>query len=268
MDQKALLRTLTINYGQILVPYIDNYLGAGQFPDKWDVEVPLYKQSDGFFHPSSHCFMPPRDLYLDIKGWTSKIKPSAALNRTFHCGHLWHGYLENVLISMGYVKPSNVELKLKVERTGSHGPFIGSGTADLVDVQIPNKGSWLVDIKTMNKGEFEAGARKYTYMKWEAQVNCYMDWLGVDQAIILAVCKDSPHNMREYKIEKKPELLKEIYERWSYAAECIREDKMPEDNWQPEDPALLIPGDTISDFELVEQMLKNTKPIASDRFKD
>lgn len=248
MDQKALLRTLTINYDTILVPYIDSYLGAGQFPDKWDVEVPLFKKRDEFFHPSSHCFMPPKDLYLDIKGIATRVKPSAALNRTFHCGHLWHGYLENVLISMRFVQPENVEKRLVVEREGLNGPFIAAGTADLVDVRIPNKGNWLVDIKTMNKGEFEAGANKYTYMKWEAQVNCYMDWLGVDQAIILAVCKDSPHNMREYKIERSPELLAGIYERWSYTAKCLKEDKLPEDDWQPEDPLLLNPGDSVLDL--------------------
>lgn len=248
MDQKALLRTLTINYGQILVPYIDSYLGAGKFPEAWAMEIPLFKENDGFFHPSSHCFMPPRELYLQLKGLSSRPKPSAALQRTFHCGHMWHGYLENVLVSMGFVKSENVEKHIVQTKAGSNGLFTVSGTADLVDVEIPNKGKWLVDIKTMNKGEFEAGANKYTYMKWEAQVNCYMDWLGVDQAIILAVCKDSPHNMREYPIERKPELINEIYERWSYTAKCLKEEKLPEDDWQPEDPLLLYPGDSVLDL--------------------
>lgn len=247
MDQKALLRTLTINYGQILVPYIDSYQAAAKFPKEWNITIPNTKESDGCFHPSSHCFMKPRDIYLDMKGTVTKPKPSAALRRTFDCGHMWHGYIESVIQEMGFVRPQDVERYLYQPMENHHGPFVGAGTGDLVDVQIPKQGTWLVDIKTMNKGEFEAGANKYTYMKWEAQVNCYMDWIGTKNAIILAICKDSPHNMREYKIEYKPELLNEIYDRWGYTAKCLREGKLPEDNYEPVDPLLLNPGDSVLD---------------------
>lgn len=40
-----------------------------------------------------------------------------------------------------------------------------------------------------------------------------MDWLHTDKAFILAVCKDSPHDFREYQIVKDDKLLGEIYER-------------------------------------------------------
>lgn len=252
MDQKSLLRTLTINYDQILVPYINAYQAAGKFPKEWTITIPNFKESDGHFHPSSHCFASPRDLYLDIKGLTSKPKPSAALRRTFDCGHMWHGYLEEMLHEMSFVSRENIERYIVKEMEGPYGSFVGAGTGDLVDVEIPNKGSWLVDIKTMNKGEFESGANKFTFMKWEAQVNCYMDWLGAEQAMVLAVCKDSPHNMREYTITRKQDLLDEIYDRWSYTAKCLFWNTLPEDDYTPLDPLLLNPGDSVFDATLVE----------------
>ena len=253
MDQKSLLRTLTIGIDSILVPYIDRYLAQGEFPDDLEMVLNRNKASDPYFHPSGDCFTPPRNLYLQKTGMETKPKPGAALRKTFDCGHLWHMYLQGIMQEMGFLTPENTEKPLLTTLEGPYGPFTAAGTADCVDVAIPQKGLWLVDIKTMRKDEFEAGANKYTYMKWEAQVNCYMDWLGVDQAMILAISKDSPHTMREYKIVKRPELLEEIYERWSYTAKCLEEKTLPEEGWEPEDPMLLNPGDSATDVIVAEK---------------
>ena len=253
MDQKSLLRTLTIGIDSILVPYIDRYLAQGKFPDELPMVLQRNKPSDPYYHPSGDCFVPPRNLVLKRKGIETYPKTGAALRKTFDCGHLWHMYLQGVMQEMGFLTVENTEKPLVRTLEGPYGPFTGAGTADCVDVAIPEKGLWLVDIKTMRKDEFEAGANKYTYMKWEAQVNCYMDWLGVDQAMILAVSKDSPHTMREYKIQKKPELLAEIYERWSFAEKNLREGTIPEEGWMPEDLSLLNPGDSVTDVIVAEK---------------
>jgi hypothetical protein len=60
-----------------------------------------------------------------------------ALQRTFDCGHMWHGYIQGILMEMGFVHPDNVERKLKYIIKGN---CIGAGTADLVDVNIPGQG--------------------------------------------------------------------------------------------------------------------------------
>lgn len=254
MDQKSILRTLTINKGAILTPYIELYQGARNFPKEWVVTIPNTKEKDGHFHPSSDAFLPPRDLYLKIKGISSSPPPSPALQRTFDCGHMWHGYLEAILMDMDFVNPGNVERKVTQTKIGPYGEFTGSGTGDLVNVKVPGHGDWLVDIKTMNKNEFEAGPNKFTFMKWEAQVSCYMDWFGADQALILAICKDSPHQMREFQIIKNESLLSEIYDRWSYTAKCVRDNVLPEDNYEPIDPTLLNPGDSVLDLILSEKV--------------
>jgi hypothetical protein len=228
LDSKKFLKTLTVGRGSILTPHIDAYQARGVFPERWEVEIRNTKEDDGYFHPSSDCFASVGDLYLSKMGLIIPRSISPALRRTFDCGHMWHGYIQNILIDMGLVTPENVEnhTVYKIERDSGYA--MGSGTGDLVNVEIPGHGTWLVDIKTMNKVEFEQGASENNLAKWTAQVNCYGDWFGLEKMMILAICKDSPHNFREYIIERDDTLLEEIYEKWIYVTHCIDEGTEPE----------------------------------------
>lgn len=229
-DSKKLMKTLTAGHGTILVPHINAYQARAKFPPVWNIEIRNEKPDDGKFHPSSDAFTPPLDLWKKKKGLLLGQPITPALRRTFDCGHMWHGYLQEMLIDMGLVKRENVERYITARRADKHGrPFDCAGTGDLVDVEIPGHGTWLVDIKTMNATEFGQGASDLTLTKWRAQVSCYMDWLDVDKAMILAVCKDSPHDFREYQIQRDDNLLAEIYDRWGYVAQCLRANVEPED---------------------------------------
>lgn len=252
-DSKKLLKTLTAGRGAILVPHIEQYQYRGKFPKKWKIEIRNEKLPDGHFHPSSDAFTPPSVLYQSLRGMLIHSKPSPALRRTFDCGHMWHGYLQEMLIDMGLVERDNVEKRIVAEREGKFGKFYGSGTGDLIDVDIPGHGKWLVDIKTMNKPEFERGADEYTFKKWSAQVSCYMDWFEADKAMVLAISKDSPHNMREYQIQRDDNLLREIYDRWSYVRWCIDNNEIPSDGDYHVDPLLLNPGDSVYDVLIAEK---------------
>lgn len=248
-DSKKLRKTMTAGHGAILVPFIDAYQAQAKFPPTWDIEIRNSKPSDGHFHPSSDAFTPPHDLWLVKQDRLIHRPITPALRRTFDCGHMWHGYLQNILVEMGFVKPENVEKYIVKKMATKRGGFIGAGTGDLIDVQIPGHGTWLVDIKTMNKPEFEQGASTYTMVKWQAQVSCYMDWFGADKAMILAISKDSPHDMREYQILKDQVLLDEIYDRWSFVAQCLRTNIDPDEcEYKYEvNPILLNPGDSVLD---------------------
>lgn len=152
---------------------------------------------------------------------------SAATRRTFDAGHMWHRYIQNILIDMGFVAPSNVERTLMHDIETPYGKAIGKGTADLVDVNIPGNGYWLVDIKTMNSQQFGAPDEEMM-AKYFAQVNCYGDWLDTDKMMILAICKDSPHDFREFIVQKDHALLDDIYSRWSVAQYCLDNNVPPE----------------------------------------
>jgi hypothetical protein len=253
-DSRKLRKTIMSGRGSILVPHIDAYLRKGQFPKTWNIEIRNYKESDGHFHPSSDAFTPPLDLWRQKKGMIIPQPITPALRRTFDCGHMWHGYLQNILTRMGFVHPSDVEHYITHEIVTEKGSCIGAGTGDLVNVQIPGNGSWLVDIKTMNKPEFEQGANEWTMKKWQAQVSCYMDWFEADRAMVLAICKDSPHDMREYQILKDNNLLEEIYDRWVYTAQCLRDNVEPDPDYGvPESELLLNPGDSVFDATLAKE---------------
>jgi hypothetical protein len=255
-DSRKLRKSMMSGRGSILVPLIESYQRQAQFPEKWQIEIRNRKDPDGFFHPSSHAFVPPSVLYQDMRGLLIHAKPSPALRRTFDCGHMWHGYIQAMLLEMGYVTKENIEHYVVAEREGKFGLFTGAGTGDLVDVQIPGHGSWLVDIKTMNKVEFEQGANPFTMKKWVAQVSCYMDWFDADRAMILAVSKDSPHDFREYQILKDVPMLQEIYDRWSYVRWCLDNDEKPTDGDYHVDPLLLNPGDSVLDAQVAEKSVQ------------
>lgn len=206
---------------------IDAYQARGKFPPKWEIEIRNDRQADPHFHPSGDCYADPLNLYLDKIGQLKPRPISSSLRRTFDVGHMWHGYIQAMLIDMGLVAPDNVEKPLIHKLCTIDGKdYFGKGTADLVDVHIPGHGYWLVDIKTMNSNNF-ANPPEDTMKKYTAQVNMYGDWVGTDKMLILCVNKDSPHDFREFIIAKDEELLVEIYTRWQYVAECLAKGEEP-----------------------------------------
>lgn len=223
----------------ILVPHIDRYQALGDFPDVWNIEIRNTKESDPYFHPSGDCFTDVEQLVAEKTGKAKRRGIDFALRRVFDCGHFWHGYYQEILVAMGLVAPENVEKQVTHVHKNLIGAtkerceqvlWIGRGTLDLYDVTIPGqKETFIVDLKTMNNKEFDEGPRAETFAKWEAQVNCYMDWTGCRNAIILGVRKGGApgiagrpqHDLKEFKISYKPELLKDIYGRWTEAQRLI-----------------------------------------------
>jgi hypothetical protein len=226
LDAKKLMRTLTVGSGTILVPHIDAYQARAKFPPTWTIIIENEKEKDDHFHPSTDCFADVETLYRAKKGQLKPSPISPALRRTFDAGHMWHRYIQNILIDMGFVSPDNVERPLIHEIKTVYGKATCKGTADLVDVRIPGNGYWLVDIKTMGKEQFGAPDEEMM-RKYFAQVNCYGDWLGTDKMMILAICKDSPHDFREFIVPRDQATLDEIYERWTFAQYCIDNNVSP-----------------------------------------
>jgi hypothetical protein len=251
MKKSKLLKNLVADSGSLLVPHIDAYLARGKFPETWDIEIRNYKPEDPHFHPSSHCYVEPKQLYRMMMKLDPKEPINSGLRKTFDCGHMWHGYVGAILTEMRFVKLSNVERHIEHAVSTKRGFCVGSGTADLVDVEIPGHGKWLVDMKTMNTNEFNSGPTDFTMKKWIAQVNCYGDWLGTDQMMVLAIQKDSPHMFKEFIINRDEQLLDQIYDRWTYTAECLRTQTEPDQDWNlPEE--LSHPGDSALDVEIAK----------------
>lgn len=213
--------------GTILVPHIDAYLERGVFPDTWEITIKNKKEAREYgdakirFSAGSDALLSVTDLYKKIKGEAQVEKVSAGLRRTFDCGTMWHEYLGAILVDMKFVDPENVERYLIHRIETDRGIAYGSGMGDLVGVRIPERGEWLVDMKTMNKSSFEGEVPKYLWDKYVAQINLYGDWFGYDKLMILGIEKDSPHRLREWIIPKNQPLIDEIYSRWTYVSDCL-----------------------------------------------
>lgn len=157
---------------ELLVPHLDAYQEAGKFPPVWNVEIRNYKEPDPHFHPSGDCFTNPVQLYMEKTGQVKRERPGYALRRIFDVGHMWHGYIQEIVKAMGFVEPHNVEKLVTFDYKMNGVSWMGKGSIDLFDVSIPNRGNYIVDIKTMNDEEFDNGPKEDTLKKWEAQLNC------------------------------------------------------------------------------------------------
>lgn len=227
VDLKAIWKEMTQGY--ILVPHINRYQDAGEFPETWNVEIRNYKESDPYFHPSGDTFTSPEQLAKEKLGKATKMPVRHPLRRIFDCGHFWHGYYQGILVEMGVVEPDNVERSFTVNRRN----FVGKGTVDLYDVQIPgSKGKWIVDLKTVSDTEYDTGIREETMKKWTAQLSLYGEWTGCRNLMILAIRKGgtknptggAQHDLKEFIIKYDEELVEEIYDRWEKAQNLILED--------------------------------------------
>ena len=210
----------------ILVPLINKYQNRANFPEKWNIEIRNSKGTDLHFHPSGDCYESIPNLYARLTGTPKVSNINYPLRRVFDVGHMLHGYYQEILVAMEVCTPENVEKTLTYKHPDG---WIGKGTLDMI-VDIPNKGEWIVDGKTINDKEYDEGVKPDTLKKWTAQVNMYMDWTGIENAFILAIRKggtkapnsDPMHGLKEIAIPRKPELVEHIYKRWSLAYECAQ----------------------------------------------
>ena len=225
MDLKKLVKSLGYTQGLILAPHIDRFLEQNNdfCPT---LPIGMVKEDDGHFHPSAHPLMSVEELIQDRLAMEHETI-SASQKKTFDTGHFWHGYIQAALLEMGFVTANNIERKYLWDIPGGPTPnprvpgTMVSGTIDLLDVEIPGRGSWLVDIKTTSSLNFLDLEKTGLYPKYVAQVNVYAERADRKNALILVVEKDSPHRFREIQIQRDNDLLAGIYTRWAEAAEVI-----------------------------------------------
>jgi hypothetical protein len=221
-DFGKLVKSLGIGQGAVLAPHLDIFLedNPGFAPT---ITVGGEKIDDGYFHPSGHALLTEEALYKD-RLYPVHKPVTAAEKKVFDCGHMWHAYIQAALVEMGFVTPEDVEHHYLWDIPGYEGPMKISGTIDLENVQIPGRGSWLVDIKTASSSIFNKIEEMRHFEKYKAQVNIYGDRVRAKNMLILVIRKDSPHLFKEIQIQRDIDLLAGIYTRWANVAEKIDAD--------------------------------------------
>lgn len=230
-----------------LVPHLDRFLVTEPENFQFDYEP---KKSDDGFHPSGHCTPSATALYASaveyienakIPGPREKVERKASLQKTFLVGHFWHQLLQWAVVEMEMAEPE------AIERRGTRGwgpeQSIGNasigeykwlpyhwatGSADIAPLVLPTGEEYLVDFKTMGSHDFKgASMPAWAADKYEAQINIYLDFFDMERALIVAVQKDSPHDMKEFEFVRNQPLIDAIYDKWHFVSECLDAGEAP-----------------------------------------
>lgn len=217
---------------EILVPHLNRWFAAGKFPDEIPMSIYPNKKGDTAFHPSSDATGCLRYLYAKHKGHLESERVTSELQKTFQIGHMFHAWLQFVLVEgLGFSTWDDIEKKHSEHQVTEKGnKWWMSGSADVASCKIPGSDKdYLIDIKTMRAASFnQAKMPDYLWEKYEAQAQVYMDWHKKDATILLCCNKDSPHQFKEFIIHRKYDKIYDIYNRWEKLADALAEDIPPD----------------------------------------
>lgn len=231
-----------------LIQHLDQYLGKEISDFTFEYEP---KKSDDAWHPSGDCLPSPSALYDKAMGRAEKEEFSVALMKTFMVGHFWHQLLQKAVIDLGFAEESAIERQgikvweylpvpeIVVDAAAGTTETIqkpkayhwATGAGDVAPCSIPSYGDCIIDFKTMSSHQFrQNGVPEWAADKYEAQINVYMDFFDQESGIIVAINKDSPHDMKEYRYERNQPLIDAIYEKWEFVSVCIDHEEAPDEN--------------------------------------
>ena len=206
----------TLAQDSILVPHLNNYFYVADWPDEFPFVVHPNKEQDDAFHPSGalKCM---RTLYAERKG---DLKPEVhplELQKTFLFGHFFHAALQWIIVEgLGFAEWSDIEKEYdNYFETDNGNTMRVRGFTDVARCVIPNEGTFLVDIKTINSRLFsKEPLPDFLVDKYTAQVRFYLEFEDLDEAIILCCEKDSPHRFKEVRVSRDGAFVDSILEDW------------------------------------------------------
>jgi len=230
--------------GSILIPYLDAVIQ--KFDETWMPRTFEVKEIDHAWHPSGDCLPAPSELYKS-KLQASERSIGASLRKSFMVGHFWHAWIQFLVVEkLGFATWDDIEkrnyLRWDIERQRGLDSGLSEhpkpyqwvrGSADIVPLVTPTW-SGLVDIKTMSARDFSMPTLPaWVEHKYLCQVQIYMDLFDQEQAMILAVLKDSPHDFKEFTFVRDQKLIDRIYEKWEYVGSCLEKKEVPTDEgWE------------------------------------
>lgn len=238
--------------------HLDREIAKGEFIWNYKYEPKL---EDNAWHPSGHCTPTLAELYHYAKD-ASKIELTAnpdepreieaGLSKIFQVGHFWHQYLQEICLKAGFCEESAIERRgRKVWKEigpiywGGSGDGImlskpfhwATGSGDIAPCNIPGHGEYLVDFKTMGSHVFKLNKpHDTTLVKWECQLNVYMDFFDLERAMIVGINKDTPHDFKEFEFHRNQDLVDKIYYKWKLVSQCLDDGVEP-----PEDEIVELP---------------------------
>ena len=216
---------------EILVPHLNNWFANAEFDDEipFDIVIHPNKEHDDAFHPSSATKC-SRVLFADFRGDLPHEKPAADSQKIFMFGHFSHAIIQKIVVELGFTSWEEIEKEYDFHFTTEAGnPYRVRGFIDIARCTVPNRGTYLVDIKTMNARIYaQQTLPESTMEKYEAQVKLYLEFEDLDEAIILAVEKDTPHRFREIIVKRDTDFVDETVERWEDVVDALAQGRVPD----------------------------------------
>lgn len=226
---------------ELLTPYLEKAMLDDKWPNSYQVTVdssPYTGFADGWFHPSTHCFSDERFLQMSVDPrYKDRLVPermSLQSRMTIAMGSALHAVVQTQFLIAGMIREEDIEVSLVNEEVH------GRGSMDF-RIYHPNGKAYAVDIKTQNSRGFDM--EHYPKKEWVGQLNCYMDWAGLDEAIVLVLESGFPYRFKEHHFSKDEQLLDEIYGRWTRVLEAVeRGDEIREFCCTPATPSKGCPA--------------------------
>jgi hypothetical protein len=242
-DPKKLVKPMGKN--RILVPQLEKaFVG---FDDSWTFTYEP-KRGDSAWHPSGHCTPDASQLYDMVHdAYHGYLDPDTTWvkgevtgpQKSFMVGHYWHQLIQYVIVKIGLAEPEAIEaIGVKAwndiayqHHGGTPKPFHWvRGQGDIAPLVTP-EWTGLVDIKTMNSNSFKGavgGSLPAGFAhKYYCQIQIYMDLFDLDQALILGVNKDAPHDFCELTYVRNQDIIDAIYAKWRFVSDCLQRDIVP-----------------------------------------
>ena len=216
---------------EILVPHLNNWFANAKFDDEIPFAISIHpnKEKDDAFHPSSATKC-SRALFAQFRKDLPEEKPPADAQKIFMFGHFSHAIIQKIVVELGFCDDADIEKEYDFHfETELGNPYRVRGFLDIARCTIPNRGTYLVDIKTMNARIYaQQTLPEATMEKYEAQVKLYLEFENLDEAIILAVEKDTPHRFREIIVKRDTDFVDGTIERWEDVVDALAQGRVPD----------------------------------------
>jgi len=216
--------------GEILVPHLNNWFLAAEFPDEIELTLRPNKEKDGAFHPSS-ALACERALFAKLRGELPEEMTRLDMEKVFMIGRFYHELIQWIVVDqLGFSTWDQVEKRHEWDFvTAAGNPYKVVGFPDVARMDIPGQPApVLLDIKTqaarlygMNRLPGGLGE------KYEAQTRIYLEFEDLDTAILLMCEKDNPHRFREVVVERDGAEVDRIVDGWDRVADALVDEDVP-----------------------------------------
>lgn len=218
---------------ELILPYIEMGMMIDEWPDEYIIKVdssPYYGRGDGYFHPSTHPLMQPRQLYYMMHPDTrdKMVRPKETLNSrwTLAMGSALHAVVQTQLQMTGLVKSeANIEVEFIIKEHHVRGRI------DML-VDHPDGNQYIVEMKTMLPYLFK-NCRKMK-PEWDAQMSLQEYARGVDQGVLLLMERGDRMNSREFFHHRNDELLDQIFDKFDSVRQAVANNEPPRHCCMPE----------------------------------